>query len=476
MNLILGDCIEKMQEMDENSVDSIVCDPPYELGFMGKKWDNTGIAYNIDVWEQALRVLKPGGFLLAFGGTRTCHRLTCAIEDAGFEIRDMIMWTYGSGFPKSLNIGKAAKKEYENRISKRSSGEQKTKHRVRSMSGTDLQSPLEIKNTEGEILQSGLQEQSLQTYRQEGYESEISNGEQPSLEGRDNIQKTEGELQGCPICEMSDGIPSNGKEGQIYNGTQISDGSTPETIINEGRSSSSYRPQSKQQPYIELDALCEQHRTQEIRRLEGFGTALKPALEPITVARKPLSEKTVAANVRKWGAGGINIDGCRIGDVVDSRRPVSQKPNNTFKTWSKTSGAISARFPANLIHDGSDEVEAGFPQTKSVGGSASRFFYCAKSSKCDRDEGLNGFDESKTNDGRNKEIDNAFQRGSTLRHNNHPTVKPTKLMQYLVRLVTPKGGTVLDPFAGSGSTGKACKLEGFIFIGIEKEKEYFEIA
>ena len=363
--------------MDENSVDSIVCDPPYELGFMGKKWDNTGIAYNVDVWKEALRVLKPGGFLLAFGGTRTCHRLTCAIEDAGFEIRDMIAWIYGSGFPKSLNIGKAI----------------------------------------------------------------------------DKLQENEREIVGTSNNINFDNKKAGDKSfyDNAWNSSNIS---RKEVVITKGNS-----------------------------EYEGWGTALKPSLEPITVARKPLSEKTVAANVLKWGIGGINIDGCRV-ETSDLRGKVYNNQNTGWKCTSPPSvqkGHETGRFPANLIHDGSDEVEAGFPQTSSgklnranikaenkifskfVGertgeyeansGSASRFFYCAKASKKDRDEGLNGVGK-----------------------NNHPTVKPTKLMQYLVRLVTPKGGTVLDPFMGSGSTGKACKLEEFDFLGIEKEEEYYEIA
>lgn len=427
------DCIEGMKAMEENSVDSIVTDSPYELGFMNKKWDASGISYNVEVWEQALRVLKPGGFLLAFGGTRTCHRLTCAIEDAGFEIRDMIGWIYGSGFPKSLNIGKAIDK---------------------------------LQGNEREITGRG----------EAGYNVSIS---------KIRVQ-----------------------QGYRPNLTK----STREFDLTKGNS-----------------------------EWEGWGTALKPALEPITVARKPLSEKTVAQNVLKWGTGGINVDGCRIETDEIKQNNSFSKTKSTFvqsdighpRITGSGTNHQQGRFPANLIHDGSDEVEALFPQTKSGGhngkhktigktgmfnneyqpkiinsnsGSASRFFYCAKSSKRDRDEGLeevwnlfeqrDGFKTTGTSRA-NMKMSRAFCKNcnvvfenckcnNSLREykytekdairNSHPTVKPTDLMRYLVRLVTPKGGIVLDPFMGSGSTGKACVLEGMNFIGFEKEKEYYEIA
>lgn len=334
----LGDCLDVLKQLPDNSVDAIVTDPPYGLAFMGKKWDYD--VPSVEVWAECLRVLKPGGHLLAFAGTRTQHRMAVRIEDAGFEIRDMIAWVYGSGFPKS------------------------------------------------------------------------------------------------------------------HNG-------------------------------------------------EWGGTALKPALEPITMARKPLVG-TVASNVLEWGTGGLNIDGCRVGDSKNVPASVSRTENAVYGkglgghaqdgTESGHNPNIG-RWPANLIHDGSEEVLAAFPQAPgqqaaisgsapsdktsnvygrmrregevsadsdndgAVGfkmkpgmrrldtGSAARFFYCAKASKRDRG-----------ND------------------NSHPTVKPTDLMAYLCRLVTPPGGTVLDPFMGSGSTGKAAMREGFRFIGIERDEGYITIA
>jgi site-specific DNA-methyltransferase (adenine-specific) len=333
--LLHADCIAAMSLVIEpGSVDAIVTDPPYELGFMGKGWDSTGIANNPAMWRAAFDCLKPGGHLLAFSGTRTYHRMVCAIEDAGFEIRDQIGWAYGSGFPKSLDVSKAI-------------------------------------------------------------------GE-------------------------------------------------------------SYRAPAWQ----------------------GWGTALKPAWEPICVARKPLTG-TVAANVLAHGTGALNIDGCRVGDEVrfnasagNQRAGVAQNANILQGTDPEAEGRIAVgRWPANLIHDGSDEVLAAFPDSNGSGparklkrgeredgagwgmagadgelrdagtGSAARFFYCAKASKSDRGEG-----------------------------NVHPTVKPTELMRYLCRLITPPGGVVLDPFTGSGSTGKAAVLEGFRFVGCELSDEYVRIA
>lgn len=397
--------------MADASVDSIVTDPPYELGFMGKSWDASGIAFNVDVWREALRVLKPGGHLLAFGGSRTYHRMACAIEDAGFEIRDQIMWLYGSGFPKSLDVSKA--------IDKAAGAE-------REVVGIDPVRFARLKNQIG---------------------GSVSTGEQWEHGGRD----------------------------------------------------------------VTITAPA----TEAARQWQGWGTALKPAHEPIVVARKPLVG-TVAENVLQFGTGALNIDGCR---VEGGARPLivgendARKFSGDFKQGSRCEGTTTAgRWPANVIHDGSEEVLAVFPQAKGQQGaltgsepssktasvygeyagrtpaapriesdkSAARFFYCAKASKRDRDEGLEGFEVKRTG-GMQATADGSMLTGSgnertTARANIHPTVKPTDLMRYLCRLVTPPGGLVLDPFMGSGSTGKAAMLEGFRFVGIELSEEYIEIA
>jgi site-specific DNA-methyltransferase (adenine-specific) len=330
-----------MKEMADCSVDSIVTDPPYELGFMGKSWDSSGIAYNVELWRQCLRVLKPGGHLLAFSGSRTYHRMTCAIEDAGFEVRDQIMWVYGSGFPKSLDVSKQIDK---------------------------------AAGAEREVV--GVQRRS-----------------QVASDGWDRPWKHEAmKNAGSTIAEFNITAPA----------------------------------------------------TAAAQQWQGWGTALKPAHEPICVARKPLIGN-VAANVLAHGTGALNIDGCRVAtdDVISigSNNRSNASINFGMADDKGAQGQHSAgRWPANLIHDGSEEVTDRL-------GEPARFFYCAKASKADRETG-----------------------------NNHPTVKPTELMRYLCRLVTPPGGIVLDPFTGSGSTGKAAVLEGFQFIGIDMTSEYIAIA
>jgi site-specific DNA-methyltransferase (adenine-specific) len=397
-----------MRTMADNSVDAIVTDPPYGLSFMGKKWD-----YDVPeqaVWEECLRVLKPGGHLLAFAGTRTQHRMAVRIEDAGFEIRDMIAWVYGSGFPKSMDVGKAIDKA------------------------------------------AGVEREVVGTKGLNGYKS-----------------KADGPSRGSGLRSDFD------KVNQL---------TAPAT-----------------------DAA---------RQWQGWGTALKPALEPITMARKPL-DGSVAANVLAHGTGALNIDATRIaGEPVQS-----QRANTTANFTSPMEPGVrpreystSGRWPANLIHDGSDEVVGLFPMTTSGvtvlrnrtgetmkpgsvygsfkappqpdfgyrdSGSAARFFYCAKASKADRDEGLDHMPEVARSTEFGQLHPGTSESGNTTgnylpRRNHHPTVKPTALMRYLCRLITPPGGTILDPFMGSGSTGKAAKLEGFKFIGIEREAEYIAIA
>lgn len=398
VTLFGGDSRDVIKEMPDNCIDSMVTDPPYALvsivkrfgkagsapakgneafmrasrGFMGKEWDTGEVAFDPEFWSECMRVLKPGGHLLSFGGTRTYHRMTCAIEDAGFEIRDMMQWLYGSGFPKSHDVSK----------------------------------------------------------------------------GIDKAAGIEREVVGVS-ARHGGGISF--AEGQGGFNTEVGVVTSAATLA--------------------------------AQEWEGWGTALKPANEPICLARKPLSEKTVAANVLKWGTGAINIDGCRV-QLSDSDDPrlggngnwsTDKAASNVYEggyVGERISSSKLGRFPANVITDGSDEVVSAFPHKKSgysdgtkngvqknvfgkfgAGtfaptygdeGSTARFFYQAKANKKDR-------------------------AGSK-----HPTVKPIKLLRYLIRLITPPGGVVLDPFAGSGTTGEAAYMEGCRAILIEREKEYQE--
>lgn len=335
MNIDLrhGDCLEILKDIPDNSVDSVVTDPPYGLSFMGKRWDYE--VPSIEVWAECLRVLKPGGHLLSFAGSRTYHRMAVNIEDAGFEIRDQIMWVYGEGFPKSHNIGKAVDK--------------------------------------------------LQ-------------GNERKVVGKNPNYRTN-------------------KEDNLYQSSGTFNTTEGMKVMTKGES-----------------------------EWEGWGTALKPAHEPIVMARKPFIG-TVVENVLEHGTGGLNIDGCRIPTNGETPKGSGNGQKNTLAHGDRESlhgGSITpieGRFPANFIHDGSDEVVSLFPD------STARFFYCAKANKSEKGSG-----------------------------NIHPTVKPIALMQYLCRLVTPKNGVVLDPFMGSGTTGIAAKDCGYDFIGIEREEEYMEIA
>lgn len=526
-----GDCREEMAKIPDNSVDAIVTDPPYELGFMNKSWDSTGIANNVEVWKECLRVLKPGGHLLSFGGTRTYHRMTCAIEDAGFEIRDQMQWLYGSGFPKSMNIGKAVDK---------------------------------VRGNEREI---------------------VGQKQHAKKDFKDNLYAQD---------------PANRNNNKVFGyGTEM---------LSKGSS-----------------------------EWEGWGTCLKPAHEPICLARKPVSEKTIAENVLRWGTGGLNIDACRIptNPNIDDMLRETTRGKRVTETWEDGSGFKNennhltgvredGRFPANIIldeeagaildlqsgtnrgaaapvkkgYDGeSNGIYGDFAEKGDDGatfygdtGGASRFFYCAKTSKSERNAGLNGtsiveykiqrevlcqdermalveslkratsgltmkwnidefgenimgmcqtgslstilteinkITESRILDllmlsltsasiaGASCETESGGNRAgsavssstsantipalSVLAHgvrgvvsqmlstikdggswkqktNGHPTIKPIKLMEYLIKLITPPNGIVLDPFMGSGSTGIATRNLGLRFVGIEKEKEYCEIA
>lgn len=827
--LIHGDCLEKLKEIPDNSIDSIVTDPPYGLSFMGKKWDYD--VPSIEIWKECLRVLKPGGYLLSFAGTRTQHRMAVRIEDAGFEIRDMIAWVYGclsedteilteSGYKplhKLTQYDRIGVYDITNNIYKWERPQrwsvykvhQDTAYRIKS----DYTDQIVSRNhrclveREGKLvfiqadelneveymptlsddfytLQEGHRKLLLKELLRKGKglaqklfskwtgkemsSERIEVRKEPSLERWSNLLEETRKLQADKICEVSEGVFTDGEKRWICNGTSFDNGSILGDMFRENPSSASYQSRPTGQPTGKPDVISIKQGTQITRRArvtkieysgiifcptvstgafiarrngqvfitgnsgfpkslnigkavdklqgnerevvgksnrhnsyaqsdiinpqgnggipdltkgtsewEGWGTALKPALEPITVARKPLSEKTVAENVLTHGTGGINIEKSRVptqedvsrrertlaGEVVcngfcdkhesyprsladicafspqqfldylqhisselkaysssysnplrdeaslpgtlgkallgvpcdydllalrveqcgrdlkgqqDSlgdyptlsrlcdvhsrlaegdgqadvpsladvladisrllNQPENNQPNgsNLHLVFASVLFAYScskdlirqhdytscknkskgARWPSNLLHDGSEEVLECFPYTKSninaqpkgswgggftgdsdkkgeykgydTGGSAARFFYCAKASKKDRDEGLEGFEEVpyKSNAGPKEgsiakygyeEATRIMQEKCKAR-NTHPTVKPTALMRYLVKLVTPPGGTVLDPFTGSGSTGKACKLEGFNFIGVEREEEYVKIA
>ena len=425
IRLIHGDCLERLTELPDDSVHSIVTDPPYGLSFMGKKWDYD--VPSMQVWEQCLRVLKPGGHLLAFAGTRTQHRMAVNIEDAGFEIRDMIAWVYGSGFPKSHDVSKA--------IDKR---------------GGSIPWQAEFAEHLRAVKPAGLRVAEINTHVANGSKSNFwghftDTKCQPLLPTLEQYRKLRELLPIDPAWDEHF-LPEAEREVVGFQ----SRGSSVNTSFMSGGNN------------ITAPA------TDEAKKWQGWGTALKPALEPITVARKPF-KGTVASNVLEHGTGAINVDGCRVGTeaIVTQGGDKFPKLYGHYKTAERSEHI--GRFPANLIHDGSEEPT-------SLLDDAARFFYCAKASKADRDEGLEELplrDVHRYGAGIGEGLD---PNAPAQNRNHHPTVKPTKLMQYLVRLVTPPDGIVLDPFMGSGSTGKACAIEGFRFIGIEREAEYIDIA
>ena len=451
IRILHGDCRDMLKTLADASVDSIVTDPPYGLSFMGKRWD-----YDVPseaIWSECLRVLKPGGHLLAFAGTRTQHRMAVRIEDAGFEIRDLIAWVYGSGFPKSLDVSKA--------IDKVDAAEAQERRRLEFTAWVRSQGVTSRQIDEATGTNMG------------GHYTTAAS--QPAI-------MTRGHLEACRhlFCEVPQWV-----EREADQRTVESENFKRREVVGQDTKARSTSGASAlptvggETVYQSWDITAPA--TDAARQWQGWGTALKPALEPITVARKPLIG-TVAENVLAWGTGAINVDGCRVGDEVRFNAPAGNKAGGNSLNMSAVGmpqdadgRTVAGRWPANLIHDGSDEVLAGFPQTSSGAlnqasvkasnaiyrqhagyadpktyaadsGSAARFFYCAKASKADRGA------------------------------NHHPTVKPTDLMRYLCRLVTPKGGVVLDPFMGSGSTLKAAELEGFSAIGIELSADYIEIA
>ena len=562
-----GDSRDVLKGLADASIDSVVTDPPYALvsigkrfgadnaapaksngasgvyarassGFMGQRWDTGETAFSVEFWAEVMRVLKPGGHVVAFSGTRTYHRLACAVEDAGFEIRDMCAWNYGSGFPKSHNIIKklqesgqacschktiisshhvcdenlhdlrvgldaseplsgGAEPDLQRSLHGRGgeaegAGEATASAAVHSLrdvrnsssqaakpcgeSGSDLlQRVVPVKDLRGPTEAHGGQH--------DGAEGDAAvRREEPGMEGRGDPQAAEGELQGRPVCAGANLGAADGTEGRIHHGASARDGADVRLPVDADGSGQSRGPQPGEQHAGQPDALPDERGSQAwgswpvcprcLQPIvpEGYGTALKPALEPIALARKPLERGlTIAANVRKHGTGALNIDASRIGTEAHVIKGGGGGKGTGWGKKNEVNLERVGRFPANVIHDGSEEVVGAFPASKdgvagkrtglgSVGpvvggyddewggygseGSAARFFYSAKADAEDR-------------------------LGSK-----HPTVKPVDLMAWLCRLVTPPGGTVLDPFAGSGSTGVACITEGFDCILVEREPAY----
>jgi DNA modification methylase len=417
MTLLQGNNMDLLRDLPDNSVHSVVTDPPYGLSFMGKKWDYD--VPTVELWAECLRVLKPGGHLLAFAGTRTQHRMAVRIEDAGFEIRDMIAWVYGSGFPKSHDVSKA--------IDKMDAAEEQEQRRLRFtewLRSTGITSKQINEATSTQMASHYLSEKS-----------------QPAIMTREHLEMCRHLIENIPEwVEREADIRSvesrNFAERETIKtrvGVDYSKQKIAVSITAQGLEKSTKREFAITAPA-----------TEAARQWHGWGSALKPALEPITVARKPLIG-TIAENVLQHGTGAINVDGCRVGT---EERITNWSGTANYKVSDPKIGTTTAqgRWPANLIHDGSLEVVKELK-------SAARFFYTAKAGGRDRNANL--------------DPDNP---------NAHPTVKPLLLMQYLVRLVTVEGGIVLDPFMGSGTTGLACRREGREFIGMEREAAYFQIA
>jgi len=417
-----GDCLQVLRTLPDCSVDACVTDPPYGLAFMGKRWD-----YDVpssEVWQEVLRVLKPGGHLLAFAGTRTQHRMAVRIEDAGFEIRDMLAWVYGSGFPKSLDVSKAI--DSQDAVKEQQQRRYRFTAWVRSTGVTSKQ----IDDATG-------------TNMGGHYTTAAS---QPAIMTREHLEACRHLFQSIPQwVEAEADIRSI--ESQTLKSREV----VGQKIGTHSKHGSGVGGMAVGVSQVKIAHDITAPATEAAKQWAGWGTALKPALEPITVARAPLSG-TVAENVLQHGTGALNVDGCRVAtdENPSGARRASSPPIRESGTWANDRppeafakvrpGEALGRFPANLIHDGSDEVVGLFPEDD--GESAARFFYCAKADAAER------------------------------RNSKHPTVKPVALMRYLVRLVCPAGGVVLDPFAGSGTTIEAARLEHCRAIGIEREAEY----
>lgn len=500
VTLYHGDCLEVMRTLPDASVDAVVTDPPYGLGFMGREWD--ALPPGEEWARECLRVLKPGGHLLAFGGTRTWHRLAVAVEDAGFEVRDSIAWLHGQGFPKSANPardqrfcqGCGVESDHAD------GAPQTTEHGLSGVLDGDVSQAEGAPRGAGEVLLPSVPEHGAPAAgRTELPAAEVRAGE-PCMAGRGDHPQAEGELHRAALREVPGGSPLHGEVGRLHHGAPARNGAADRATLGPDGSGEPHQPQPEGQPAGEPGAVPEQRGSQarggrpvcrgcgKPTAPSGLGTALKPAFEPIVVGRKPLAG-TVAANVLEHGTGALNIDGCRVAGerITTTNGSVNEVYGdlsyNAGKPWESHA---SGRWPTNVVLDdtqaavldeqsgertsglfkpehadsgknaGTYGAMSGRERTTSTygdTGGASRFFptfrYEAKAPASERPK-VNG--------------------------TAHPTVKPLDLCRWLVRLVTPPGGTVLEPFAGSGTTVEACVIEGFKCVAIEKTDEYLPLT
>jgi DNA modification methylase len=497
---MVGSCLERLKDLPDESIDSVVTDPPYELSFMGKGWDGSGIAYSVELWAECLRVLKPGGHLLAFGGTRTYHRMAVAIEDAGFEIRDSIQWVYGSGFPKSLDVSKAIDKQRHDRadILKVTAWVRKTRDAA-EVTNKDIDTAFGFAGMSSHW---------------------TSPKSQPAVPTLDQVPQLL-QVLGVAAEEVPEDIRRllwdlNGKKGQPgenWAKREVVGRSTNGIAGGTGRHTNEDDAYGFAAEFNVTAAATDAAKT-----WQGWGTALKPAHEPIVLARKPLAG-TVAATVLAHGTGALNIDGCRVGSEVRHNASCLSSGNTAAPVMTagrETAGRETAgRWPANIIFDeaaGAElDAQSGTRPTSKPGsvvrrkaaeeyknnsmgkesraagtveiaygdeGGAARFFYCPKPGKKERNAGLDGLPLVRHSDRVTDDLpggDNPRNRTNATKTNFHPTVKPLALIRYLQRLVTPPGGTTLDPFMGSGTSAAAAILEGFEWRGCEMTAEYLPI-
>ena len=550
-----SDCAEFLDKLSDNSIEALITDPPAGIGFMGKEWDHhkggrdEWVTWLTGIMKKCYRVMKPGAHGFVWAIPRTSHWTATALENAGFEVRDCVYQIFGSGFPKSLDVRKSSIKSgigcscdepLEATTEADLSGVQSAVHtekqsrvgKSEAMQPGVLRDLAIQKSCNPSAYGNDLHQRNVSGQRAGSPSEKISsNGKESCVEGGRDLQADQGQLHRPKVCQVPEGISADGTQGRLHHGASAINGEAHGPDAHAVGSGSPQGPQHPEQRDRKSGMVSRQWGAQTCGRCgrcgkayfpEGIGTALKPAVECWWLIRKPISEKTVAANVLKWGCGGINVDAGRI-EASDQAKLEKNWDRLQSQSQSLIATALSpkeqihlggykatGRFPANLVLDevaaemldaqsgvlktgngptkraglgyqGGEGNESESPRPKNEGG-ASRFFYCAKTSKSERNAGLDGMEAKPSQEyGLKNSVDKRpgraeGNRTNEARQNHHPTVKPQKLMSYLIKLITPPGGVVLDPFMGSGSTGCAAKREGFEFIGIEKEKEYFEIA